>query len=160
MENFQTYRSSSLCYLCSLESQRNFQLIENRIVVSSDFCTNLLTRHKEQILFNNIQLITMLKSLLNINDCYKRVKVPWRLVVKLDKQLAYREIINRCYYSIENKENTEGCLFICDKFKANNFSRFFDGNIELMYQVVNILNNRRKRQRITKEEKMNKLTVD
>jgi len=126
------------CNLCDAKRQMKIDIKSGSIEFNSGFCKNLITDYKDYIRFQNIVLIEYIDLVLQYIRCFqtsgKEEELPYNGFLN-----AYQnnfDVIHKCFDNINQPDFMSYCRYICQQYSYTTFSRFFDGNPELLDRVL------------------------
>ena len=71
----------------------------------------------------------------NLRFCRCHVAFFARIIAQTEKLKRRIFFIKRCLDNLNTKDFYRYCRFICVQFKYQNYSKFFDGDIEFLLQI-------------------------
>ena len=153
------------CDLCDAHSHQFFDLKQKAFVISQKFCNNLLRKKMDYFKFMHIVWVEFANQLLNYQGCFetdgKVFDFPFQNF--LGKYLKRIPLIKKCLSSLDDKKNFyKNCWMMCQLYRYDSFSAFFDGDVEMLRRVnVSLFSFLRKVDRAEViQEKLTKKTLD
>lgn len=125
------------CYLCDASSQKFFNHEKNVLMLSEEFCKDLIHNYYEYINFNNIVFIEYAEQLLHYISCLNSLPSETTFPLKTRLDFHKRNIIffRRCFDNLDSEDMMRHCHFICSTFNFNGFSKYIDGDLGTLYLV-------------------------
>lgn len=125
------------CAMCDAHSQRYFDTKTKDLVISNDFCKNLLQSKSDLFNFMHIVFIEYMDALMQYVQCYetdaKVFTFPFQnFLIKSKRRIP---LIKACFESLETKDYMNKCWFICNKYTVFSQNWFFDSDIDTVRRV-------------------------
>lgn len=126
------------CSLCDAHKQQYFRIADEEIVMSNEFCRNLLLEEVDYFTFMHIVYVEFLDQLLQYLACFETDAKVFRFpfptfMAKYKRRIQF---VKTCLGSTKDKKNfMKNCFMICRQFSLTKFSTFFEGDLEMMKQV-------------------------
>ena len=123
------------CAVCDASAHRFFDSEKNVVMISEDFCKDLMHSFMDYINFNNVIFIEYADQLLQYLTCLN--SLPTERGFPLRNRLDYhkRNIVffRRCFDNLEADDMMRYCHFICSTFNFDGFSKLIDGDLSNLY---------------------------
>lgn len=125
------------CSVCDASSQKFFNHEKNVLMVSEQFCKDLIHNYFDYINFNNIVFIEYAEQLLHYISCLNSLPSETAFPLKTRLDFHKRNIIffKRCFDNLDSEDMMRHCHFICSTFNFNGFSKYIDGDLATLYLV-------------------------
>jgi hypothetical protein len=125
------------CSVCDASTQKFFNHDKNVLMVSEEFCKDMLHTYFDYINFNNIVFIEYAEQLLHYISCLNTLPSETMFPLKTRLDFHKRNIVffKRCFDNLENEDMMRHCHFICSTFNFNGFSKYIDGDLSTLYLV-------------------------
>ena len=131
-------KSTLYCSVCDAHKQHFFQVKDHEIIISKQFCRNILKEEVDYFMFMHVVYIEFIDQLLQYLACFESdahvFSFPFpSFMAKYRRRI---NIVKKCLSSVEDKKNFyKNCYMICRQFSLTKFSNFFEGDMELFKRV-------------------------
>ncbi len=124
------------CSICDADQHQMFDKKRKIVIYSQEFCKDILKEFKDYIRWKNILFMSYLDKIMNLVHCATSsgaINLPFKiLTTPFRRRIPF---IKRCYKHLDEPDFYKYCRFICIQYKVNEFSHFFEGDINFMKKI-------------------------
>ena len=125
------------CAICDGDSQRYFNGEKSLVLLDEEFCRDLVGSYRDYIEFSNVVMVQFGEQLLQyiacINSLPQEISLPFVTRFEFHKRNIF--FFKKCFDNVLSDDYMRYCHFICSTFNFDSFSKYIDGDMQLMYNV-------------------------
>ena len=138
MVRLMNLKKSFYCYLCDIQKQKRIDEANSLVTFDAHFCRRLVIDFRDYIKFQNVLLIEYIDLVLQYVRCFQtsvdEARFPYSSFLLMYQKNF--EVIQKCYNNIDQPDFMKHCVFLCQQYSYTTFSRFFDGNPDLINKIL------------------------
>lgn len=131
-------KKSFYCYLCDIEQQKRIDAENSIVTFDAQFCRRLVIDFRDYIKFQNVLLIEYIDMVLQYVRCFQttadEARFPYASFLLMYQKNF--ETIQNCYDNVDKPDFMKYCIYICQQYSYTTFSKFFDGNPDLINRIL------------------------
>lgn len=127
-------KKALFCHTCNQGESKLFNLNDNTVTFSKQFCFDMITEFKDYIQWKNLDMMKYLETYYQYLQCYnpesKAPSYPYKLPIPVYNRQKLAECLR-----VENIADINKCLEFCGEYNIFNFSSFFEGSLDKLNQL-------------------------
>ena len=139
LDNMASMRKGFYCSLCSVYNQRFFDTQTKKIILSNDFCENLVEFSISEVHYKVKKVLPIFKRMSTIINCKDNIDSPEEIQIEINTELVNK--VDSCYNTyIKNRDPQvylTDCIDFCKKFSMSAASELFEGNLGRLEYIHN-----------------------
>ena len=138
MNRLMSLKKSFYCYLCDIEKQKQIDSQNSLVTFDNHFCRRLVIDFRDYIKFQNVLIIEYIDMVLQYVRCFQttadEARFPYASFLLMYQKNF--ETIQKCYDNIDKANFMDHCVYLCQQYSYTTFSKFFDGNPDLINRIL------------------------